>query len=94
VVDKPIDHRGAVISSPTISPHALNGFVGGDDEAGAFLAAADEHQHDVRGLGIEWDVSDFVADQQRVALEVFELVIESALALAVGQESDPFGGRP
>ena len=66
--------------------------VGGDDQAGAFVAAGDEHEHQVRGLGVERDVADLVADQQRVALEAFELVIESALALGVGEQGDPFGG--
>jgi hypothetical protein len=36
-----------------------------DDHRGAFVAAADEHEHQVGGLGIERDVADLVDDQQR-----------------------------
>ena len=32
---------------------------------GAFVAAGDEHEHEVRGLGVERDVADLVDDEQR-----------------------------
>jgi hypothetical protein len=43
-------------------------------------------------LRVEWDVSDLVDDQQRDALQAGELVVESALALGVGEQRDRFGG--
>jgi hypothetical protein len=82
-----------VTSSPKISPHALKGLLLGHDQAGAFVAAGDEHEHEVRGLRVKRDVANLVADQQRDALQPGELVIEAALALGVGERGDPFGRR-
>ena len=62
----------AVTSSPKISPQPLKGF-GRDDHRGALVAAADEHEHQVRGLRIERDVADFVDDQQRDPLQLVQL---------------------
>ena len=45
---------------------------------GAFVAAADEHEHQVGGLGVERDVADLVDDQQRDPLQAGELVVEAA----------------
>jgi hypothetical protein len=42
-------------------------------------------------VGVEGDVADLVADEQRVALEPFELVVEAALALGVREQRDPLG---
>jgi hypothetical protein len=66
--------------------------VAGDDQARAFVAAGDEHEHQVRCLGVERDVADLVTDEQWVALETAQLVLEAALALCVGEQSDPLGG--
>ena len=82
----------ATTSSPKISPQAAERLVAGDDQAGALVAAADEHEHQVGGLGVERDVADFVDDQQRDPLQPGELVVEAALALGVGEQRDPFGG--
>ena len=59
---------------------------------GAFVAAGDEHEHQVRGLGVERDVADLVDDQQRDPLQLVELGVEAAVALRVGEQRDPFGG--
>lgn len=56
------------------------------------MAAADEHEHEVRGLGVAWDVADLVADEEWVELEATQLVLESALALCLGEQGDPLGG--
>src|SRR5215207_9633878 len=50
----------AVTSSPKISPQAAEGLVAGDDQRGALVATGDEHEHQVRGLGVERDVADFI----------------------------------
>jgi hypothetical protein len=42
-------------------------------------------------VGVERDVSNLVADEQRVALEAAQLVVEAALALRVGEQRDPLG---
>jgi hypothetical protein len=91
VVDESVDHGGGGdVVAEDLAP-AAERLVGGDDQAGAFVAAADEHEHQVRGLGVEWDVSHLVDDQQRDALEFVELVVEAAVALGVGERGDPFG---
>jgi hypothetical protein len=41
---------------------------------------------------VEGDVAGLVADQQWIALESVELVIQAALALGIGEQSDPLGG--
>jgi hypothetical protein len=80
----------ATTSSPKISPQA-EWLVGRDDQARAFVASADEHEHQVGGLRIERDVADLVDHEQRDSLQPGELVVEAALALGVGQECAPFG---
>src|SRR4051812_15433071 len=52
----------ATTSSPKISPPGAEGLVARDDQAGAFVAAANQHEHQVRGLRVEWDVADLVDD--------------------------------
>ena len=48
------------MSSPKISPHALNGLFEVTIIDGAFVAAGDEHEHQARGFGVERDVADLV----------------------------------
>ncbi len=56
VVDQPVDHRrGNDVVAEDLAP-ASEGFVAGDDEAGAFVAAGDELEEKVGGLGFERDV--------------------------------------
>jgi hypothetical protein len=65
VVDEPVDHRdGDGVVAEDLAPRAER-LVAGDDQAGALVAAADEHEHQVGSLGVERDVADLVADQQR-----------------------------
>jgi hypothetical protein len=78
VVDEPIDHRGGD-----------ERFVRGDDDAGAFVAGADELEEKVRGFGFEGDVADFVDDVERVAAEAPELVVEPAGVVREGEPVDP-----
>jgi hypothetical protein len=80
----------AAMSSPKISPQALNGLLL-VTMAGAFIAAGDEHEHQAGGLGVERDVADLVTDKEGDPLEPAQLVIEPALALRVAQRGDPFG---
>ena len=41
--------------------------VGRDDDGAVFVAAGDELEEEVRGTGLDWDVSEFVDDEQVVA---------------------------
>jgi hypothetical protein len=60
VVDESVDHGGGggVVAEDLAA--GAEGLVAGDDEAGALVAAGDEHEHEVRGLRIEWDVAGLV----------------------------------
>jgi len=58
VVDEAVDHGGGDdVVAEDLAP-AAEGFVAGDDEAGAFVAGGDQLEEQVRGFGFEWDVAD------------------------------------
>ena len=59
---------------------------------GAFVAGGDELEEQVGGFGFEGDVADFVDDEERVAAEAAELVVEAAWRVGVAEAVDPFGG--
>jgi hypothetical protein len=91
VVDEPVDHGGGDdLVAEDLAP-AAERLVAGDDERGAFVAAADELEEQVRGLGLERDVADLVDDQQRVAAQPSQLVLQPAGVVGVGQAGDPLG---
>jgi hypothetical protein len=77
----------AVTPLPQISPRALNGLLAGDDQAGAFVAAADEHEHEVGGLVVEGDVSVLVDDRVawRPADGLWALVEQQVVARFTGR---------
>ena len=50
-------------------------------------------EEQVGGLGFELDVADFVDDDQRVAPESDEFLLEPAGVVGFGQSGDPFGRR-
>ena len=56
---------------------------------GAFVAGGDELEEQVRGFGFEGDVADFVDDEQRVAAEADQFVLEPAGVVGVGEAVDP-----
>jgi hypothetical protein len=60
VVDEPVDHGGGDdLVAEDFSP-AAEWLVGGDDQAGAFVAAGDELEEQVGCLGFGGDVADLV----------------------------------
>jgi hypothetical protein len=67
VVLEAVDHRRrhhGIAEDPAPAPE---GFVGGDDDAGPFVAGRDELEEQVGRLGLEGDVADLVDDDERVA---------------------------
>ena len=87
VVDESVDHRGGGrVVAEDLTPGA-DGLVAGDDQAGALIAAADEHEHQAVGLGVKRYVSHFVADQQRDPLEAVELLVEPVGVLGLAESS-------
>src|SRR4051794_13388922 len=74
-------------------------FVGGDDHRALFVAGGDEQEHQVRGLRVNRDVADLAdvegtdllvvreltGDEHRDALELSQLVVETAVALGIAE---------
>ena len=92
MVDEAVDHGGG---DDVVAEHfapAAEGFVGGDDQRGPFVAGGDQLEEQVGGFGFEGDVADLVDDEQRVAAQPGELVLEAAGVVGVGEPGDPFGG--
>jgi len=71
-VDQAIDHRRRHRGVAKDLTPAAEGLVGGDDDAGSLVAAADELEEEVRRLGLEGDVANFVDDEERRAAEADE----------------------
>ena len=60
MVDEAVDHGGGDhVVAEDLAP-AAERLVGGDDEAGSFVAAGDDLEEQVGGLGLERDVADLV----------------------------------
>jgi hypothetical protein len=73
VVDEPVDHGGGDdVVAEHLTPSAA-GLAAGNDETGSFVAAGDELEEEVGRFGLEWDVADFINDQQQVAAESGQL---------------------
>jgi len=81
----------ATTSSPNTSPQRPNGLLLGDDQAGAFVAGADELEEQVGGFWFERDVADFVDDQQWISAQADELGLELSGVVGCGQDADPVG---
>jgi hypothetical protein len=91
VVDEPVDHRdGDGVVAEDLAPGG-EWLVAGDDEARLLVAAGDEHEHQVRCLGVERYVAHLVADKDGDPLQAFELLLEAALSLCVGEQGNPLG---
>ncbi len=82
----------ATMASPKTSPQRPKGLLEVTITRGPFVAGGDELEEQVGGFGFEGDVADFVDDEERVAAEAAELVVEPAGGVGVGEAVDPFGG--
>ena len=81
----------AAMSSPKISPHAEKGLLEVTNRR-ALIAVRDEAEHEVGGLGIKRDVSDFVDDDERDERQPAQFGFELALAFGVRELGHPLGG--
>jgi hypothetical protein len=81
------DHRVAEDLAPGFEPA-----VAGDHDAAALVAARDQGEEQVRGLAFEREVADFVDDQQLVALDAFEFLVEGVALLGFFESADPLLG--
>ena len=67
MVDDAVDHGGGDgVVTEDFAPSA-EWQVAGQDQGGVFVSAGDELEEQVRCFGFEWEVPDFVHDQERVA---------------------------
>ena len=92
VVDEAVDHSG---SHDVIAEHfapAAEGFVGGDDQAGPFIAGGHQLEKQVGGFGFERDVADFVDDDEWVAPRSGQFGLDAAGVVGFGESGDPLGG--
>src|SRR5437762_12493237 len=71
----------ATMASPRISAPLLEAAVAGDDDRTALVAAGDEREEQVGGLPLQGEVADPVDDEQVVALEATQLVLELVAVL-------------
>src|SRR5712691_1924290 len=88
VVGEPVDHGGGDgLVAEDLAPGG-EGFVAGDDQGGALVAAGDEREHQVGGGGVEGDVADLVDDEQRRPEQPAQLVVEAALPLCAASRRE------
>src|SRR5947199_10763121 len=82
----------ATTSSPKTSAPPAEWLVGGDDEAGSFVAGGDQLEEQVGGLGFEGDVSDLVDHEQGDAGELVQFGLQPAVVVGRAETGDPRGG--
>ena len=82
----------ATIASPRISPQASKPRLLVIDDAAALVAARDQREEQVGGLALEREVADLVDDQQLVALQASELLVEGVALLGFFEAADPLLG--
>ena len=92
VVDEAVDQRGGDHGVAEDLAPGLEAAVAGDDDRAAFVAAGDEREEEVGGLAFEREVADLVDDDQRVALDAFELIVEGVAVLGGLEAVDPLLG--
>ena len=92
MVDEAVDHGGGDDGVAQHFAPPSEGLVRGDDHRGAFVAGGDELEEQVGGLGFEGDVADFVDDDEGVAAEAAEFVVDAVGVVGGGETVDPFGG--
>jgi hypothetical protein len=89
VVDKAVDHGGGHHGvSEHLAPPA-EGLVGGDNDARPLVAGGDQLEEQVGRLGVEGDVADLVDDDERVAPEAGEFLVECAGVVGLAEVSGP-----
>jgi hypothetical protein len=67
-------------------------FVRRHDQAGAFVARRDELEEQVGRFGFERDVADLIDDQERVAAQPDEFLLQTPAVMGLGQPGDPLAG--
>src|SRR5204862_7556673 len=89
VVDEPVDQGGGDHGVAEDLAPLLEAAVAGDGDRAAFVAARDQGEEQVGGLAFEREVADLVDDEQVVALEAAQLLLELVAILRLLQARDP-----
>jgi hypothetical protein len=92
VVDEPVDEGGGDHRVAEDLAPLLEAAVRGDADRAALGAAGDEREEQVGGLPLERQVADLVNDEQVVALQVPELLLELVAVLRLLKPGDPLLG--
>jgi hypothetical protein len=93
VVDEPVDHRGGDdLVAEALAPGG-EGLVAGDEQAGVFVAAADEREDQLGRLGVEADLADLVNHEQRRPEQPAQLLVEASLPFAPLRAGRPLRSR-
>lgn len=94
VVDEPVDQRGGDHGVAEDLAPGLEAAVAGDDDRAAFVAAGDEGEEQVGRLAFERQIADLVDDDQAVAFDALEFVVQRVAVLGGLETVDPLlGGR-
>ncbi len=67
-------------------------FVGGHDEAGPLITRGHQLEEQVGGLRLKRDVADLVDDEQRVAAQPDQLLLQPAALVGLGEPCHPLRG--
>ena len=92
VVDEAVDQGGGDHRVAEDFAPGFEAAVAGDDDRAAFVAARDQGEEQVGGLSFQWEVADLVDDDQAVAFEAFEFVVERVAVLGGVEAIDPLLG--
>ena len=90
MVDQAVDHGGGDDVVAEYFAPAAERFVGSDDQRSAFVAAGDQLEEQVGRFGFERDVADFVDDEQWLAAQPDEFVLQPAAVVGLNQAGHPF----
>src|SRR6185312_1314168 len=59
--------------------------IAGEQQAAALVAARDELEEEMRGVGLEWQIAEFIDDQQLGLGEEAEALLEPVLRMGLGE---------
>lgn len=88
MVDEAVDHGGSDDGAAERFAPAPEGFVGGDDDRGSFLAGRDQLEELVGGLGPEGDVADLEGLEPSEFAELWDGVRRAITAIKRGLHPD------
>ena len=88
MVQEPVEDRGG---DHGIGEHRApfgNATVRRDQHGAGFVAPADQLEEQVRGVGLQWQVAEFVDDQELRLRQRQQLFVQAPLAVRLGEASD------